>query len=297
LKSSSNWFEDKPSMKIAALADIHANLPALQTVVTHIDGWQPDEVVVIGDIVNRGPRPLECLEIIEEKQRSSGWRVVRGNHEDYVLNHTLPNAPQCGPEFEIYRVAKWTLDQIGSHVGSLTDMPFQVSIWTPDSREIRAVHASMKHNRDGIYDDTSDETLRQQIAPAPLALCVGHTHRPLIRQLDDTLIINVGSVGMPYDGDHRAGYVQLTWQDGHLQADIIRLVYDREQVEKDFQDTGFIENSGPLAPLFIVEFRHARAYLHLWMQKYQERVLARQIPIDEAVVQYLSIIEAEPIYS
>ena len=97
-------------MKIAILADIHSNLPALQAVVSHIEQWKPDEVMVAGDIVNRGPRPLECLEVIREKQRTDGWLVVRGNHEDYVIGHTLPDAPRRGPAFEIYRAAYWTYE-------------------------------------------------------------------------------------------------------------------------------------------------------------------------------------------
>ena len=48
-------------MKIAVLADIHGNLPALEAVAAHVEAWQPDRVIVAGDLVNRGPRPLECL--------------------------------------------------------------------------------------------------------------------------------------------------------------------------------------------------------------------------------------------
>ena len=72
-------------MKLAVLADIHANLPALHSVASHIEAWQPDGVVLAGDVVNRGPRPLECLRFVQEKQRAAGWGVVRGNHEEYVM--------------------------------------------------------------------------------------------------------------------------------------------------------------------------------------------------------------------
>ncbi len=278
-------------MKIAVLADIHGNLPALQAVVSHIDQWQPDEVMVAGDVVNRGPRPLECLEIVKEKQLSDGWMVVRGNHEDYVISHTLPDSPRSGPFFEIYRTSYWTLNQLNGHVADLNNMPFQVSTKTPDGREIRAVHASMRDNRDGIYLDTPDDSLRQQIAPPPSALCVGHTHRPLIRTLDNTLVVNVGSVGMPFDEDPRAAYAQLTWHNNQLRADIIRLDYDREQVEKDFCETGFVRDSGPLTHLMLIEFRHSRPYLHLWMRYYQKRVLSGAMSVGEAVDDFIASID------
>lgn len=275
-------------MKIAVLADIHGNLPALQTVVAHIDQWRPDEVVVAGDVVNRGPRPLECLQIVEEKKRRAGWLVVRGNHEDYVINHTRPNAPRSGPEFEIYRTSYWTLEQLDGQVGTLEDLPFQISLGAPDGGEIRTVHASMRNNRDGIFPDTTDEYLRQQIAPPPAALCVGHTHQALTRFIDDTLVVNAGSVGMPFDGDNRAAYAQLTWRNNRLLAKIIRLEYDNDRMDRDFFDTGFAPDAGALTSLMLVEFRQARPYLHLWMRRYQEPLLSGEISIGNAVDEFIT---------
>jgi len=279
-------------MKIAVLADIHANLPALQTVVPHIDAWHPDAVVVAGDIVNRGPRPLECLQIIEERQRRDGWLVIRGNHEDYVINHSLPNAPRSGPEFELYQSSYWTLNQLNGQIESLVNMPFQISVETQDGGEIRTAHASMISNRDGIYPDTTDIYLRTQISPPPAAFCVGHTHRPLIRRLDETLVVNVGSVGMPFDGDHRAAYAQLTWNAGCLQADIIRLDYDRERVERDYRETDFDPDAGPLSSLMMSEFRHSLGYLYTWMKRYQGAILSGEVSVGAAVEQFIDTLES-----
>ena len=47
-------------MKLAVIADVHANWPALQAVAADIERWQADRVVVAGDVINRGPRPVEC---------------------------------------------------------------------------------------------------------------------------------------------------------------------------------------------------------------------------------------------
>ena len=95
-------------MKIAIISDIHGNLPAFQTVLEDLDSWQPDQVIVAGDVVNRGPRPVPCLEIVQERVETEGWQLVRGNHEDYVLNHTSPDAPRRGPVFEFLRSSYWT---------------------------------------------------------------------------------------------------------------------------------------------------------------------------------------------
>jgi predicted phosphodiesterase len=275
-------------MKVAVLADIHGNMPALQVVSKHIEDWRPDAVLLAGDVVNRGPKPLECLRIVQAKMEEDSWQVVRGNHEDYVLKQARPEAPRKGPKFEIDRSAFWTFQQLIDQVSSLKALPFQVNVFDPAGREVRAVHASMRNNRDGIYIDTSKEDLRQKIAPAPTVLCVGHTHKPLIRCIDDTLVINVGSVGMPFDEDKRASYAQLIWQNGIWQAELTRLGYDRQQTERDFFSTGFFEGAGELARIMLLEFRQARAYLHLWIRRYEAAVLAGEISLNTAVNEFLS---------
>ena len=78
-------------MKVAVLADIHGNINALETVAEHIEGWGADAVVVAGDVINRGPLPLACLTFVQQRQHSDGWLVVRGNHEDYVLDQEFKN--------------------------------------------------------------------------------------------------------------------------------------------------------------------------------------------------------------
>lgn len=77
-------------MKLAVLADIHANLAVLERVVEVIDAWQPDVVLVGGDVINRGPLPAECLALALERQRTHGWLTVLGNHEEYVIQQAGP---------------------------------------------------------------------------------------------------------------------------------------------------------------------------------------------------------------
>ena len=274
-------------MKLAVLADIHANFASLQTVAEHIETWQPDWVVVAGDIVNRGPRPVACLRFVQEKQLHNGWLTVRGNHEDYVISCSAPDAPNCGPEYEIYRTGYWIYQQLNGDVAALEAMPFKQSLQTPNGNEARITHASMRGNRDGIYPETTDDELRQQIQPPAALLCVGHTHRPLIRQIDETLVVNVGAAGLPFDGDRRASYAQLTWQQGKWNAKIIRLGYDRQQTERDFYESGFMTESGALAPLILDEFHTARSRIYQWAEKYEAAVLVGEMTIEKSVEEFL----------
>lgn len=276
-------------MKIAVLADIHANLPALQTVTEHLEAWRPDRVIVAGDVVNRGPRPAECLRFVQDRQRDADWLVVIGNHEEYVIGQARPDAPRSGPQFEIHRGSYWTYQKLDEDVSALEAMPFQLSLTAPDGGEVRVTHASMLGTREGIYKRTPDEELIRKVGhPAPGVFCVGHTHRPLVRMLNSTLVVNVGAVGLPFDGDSRAGYAQLTWQGRLWQAEIVRLDYDRTQAARDFYETGFLDQASTFAQLVQVELRTARSLIFEWTRRYQDAILAGTITAQAAVTEFLA---------
>jgi putative phosphoesterase len=272
-------------MKIALFADIHANLVALQTITEHLERWRPDLTFVLGDVVNRGPRPAECLRFVLDKQQKNGWLLLRGNHEEYVMSHAAQT--YTGVEAQLYSNSRWTYEQLGRDVSALQAWPFSMNHTYPHWK-LRVAHASMRHNRDGVYVETPDETLKEQIGQRPpTAFVVGHTHKPLIRQLNGTTVINVGSAGLPFDGDPRVCYAQVEIQGDQWKADLVRLDYDRERAEKDFVETGFMENSGAMARLIQKELRLARSQIAEWATAYEKQVLAGEIEINESVTKFL----------
>lgn len=274
-------------MKLAVLADIHGNRPALEAVAADIAAWRADVVVVGGDIVNRGPSSLECLRFVEERRADSAWQVIRGNHEDYVINVAHDPSDRPGVEGAIRRNVRWSAMQLSTAIAALEALPEQVSLATPGG-EARIVHASMRHNRDNILSTTTDEELRLQIAPPANLLVVGHTHRPLIRSIDTTLVVNVGSAGMPFDGDIRACYGRMEWHAGAWRAEIVRVPYDRERTDYDYFTSGFLEQSGPVARLVYDEFRTAWPRIYTWVTDYREPVLAGAISIEDSVSRLLA---------
>lgn len=277
-------------MKIAVIADIHSNLPALETVLDHIDRWGPDRILVGGDIINRGPQPRECLELVLSRAAQEGWSVIKGNHEDYVLNYRDGDWPDEGPVYEIQLHARWTFDKLGGLIDTVAALPDE---WNSADRAIRMVHASMLGNRNGIFPWSTDEELHEKIAPPPPVFLAGHTHRALVRTIDDTLIVNVGSVGQPFDRDHRAAYAQLTYADGQWSAEIIRLEYDRALTERLFHETGYLSESGDFARLKLAEFRKARSFIPGWYKAYEPLVTGGEMSMKESVDRYLREREVE----
>lgn len=272
-------------MKFAVLADIHANRAALEAVINHIDRWKPDCVIVAGDVVNRGPRPVDCLEWILEKQNEKGWLCVRGNHEDYVISHKVHS--YTGGEAELYSNSLWTYKKLNGNVTPLQAWPFSLTV-ARQGRELLVAHASMRGSRDGIYPETPDETLEKQIGPRPpMVFAVGHTHKALVRKYQNTLVVNVGSVGLPFDGDNRAAYAQITQQGPDWNAEIIRLPYDEPLADRDFENSGLLEEGGALTRLMRVELRTARSQIGEWAVQYEKAVLAGEITVEESVNKFL----------
>lgn len=271
-------------MKIAVISDIHGNIPALETVTADIEQWQPDNVIVDGDIINRGPLSRDCLEWILARQQRDDWQVVRGNHEDYVLECAAVDSMADAPEFEVRQFAYWTYQQVVEYVPILDNLPSQHSVCAPDGTELRVMHGSMRDNRDGVYPKTSDAELREQIAPAPKVFVTGHTHRPLIRQIDATTVVNVGSVGASFDGDRQLSYGRFTWTESRgWQSEIVRLPYDYARIEQDYKTSGFLDEAGPLAQLMLVELRRAGGLVYRWASRYEKAVLAGEISLENSV--------------
>ncbi len=274
-------------MKVAVISDIHANLAALEAVLEHVNRWQPDIVVVAGDVINRGPEPVACLRLIRDRVQA-GWQVLIGNHEEYVLFHDSPDAPREGPRFELFRYSYWTYTRLlAEERAYVRTWPFHVTHASPDGRVLYVTHASPLGTRDGIYPETPEVELRKKIPPGVSVLAVGHTHRPLIRNVDGCLVINAGAVGLPFDGNPHARYAQITYSRRGWQARVVEVPYDRARSVQAFFTTGYVENGGPLTWLILAELRFARSLLYPWTSRYEHAVLQGEITLEKAVREFL----------
>ena len=275
-------------MKLALIADIHANLPALQAVLADVDAWRPDLVVVLGDIVNRGPHPRQCHELIDARARADGWRLLAGNHEEYVLSkHLAPAAPGT-PAFAIHQHTYWTVRQLSDLVAALGELPDRIDLdFAEPAGRASCVHASLLGNRDGIYPETDDAELADKVDGGARLFAVGHTHRPLIRELGGTLIANVGSVGLPFDGDQRAGYARAVAGGRGWHVSIRRLAYDWQQTRDDCRAREFVAGSGAVAHIIRRELEIAHPLLAKWTYRFEEPILSGRISVEQAVTEFL----------
>lgn len=279
-------------MKIAALADIHGNFPALQAVGEHVENWGADLVFVVGDTINRGPSSKDCLQFVRKKRNTVDWRVIRGNHEDYILEFENPERATSGPYFEMTRCTHWNYLQLTAReLTSLKALPYQIEETTRNGKTIRAVHGSMLGTRKGIYPHTPQEELPAMVAPAPQILIVGHTHRPILRATGKTQIVNAGSVGLPFDGDPRPSYAQIYCRRGHWERKIVRLNYNQEAAIKNFYKSGFLAEGKGMSRIILTELKLARSLISPWLKRYKKAVLEEKISVEEGVEAFLADLE------
>lgn len=243
--------------RIAILADIHANLPALEAVIDDIARQGVDEVLVGGDLVGRGPQGTAVV----ERVRELGWPSVRGNHEDYLLSFVHGDVPAEWLETEEWAASRWMADELATHSAELiAALPF--SLTSRVAPELRLVHGSPRSNCEGIGSWTPDDDVDAHLAriEEPLLVCA-HTHRPMERRLERGLVVNVGSVGLPFNGDWRAQYAILTRDDAGWQAEFRAAPYDRDALLAHYEASGFLADGGVTAALLRIEVERARPYL------------------------------------
>lgn len=284
----------RDQLRLAVLADIHGNWPALQAVADDIAAWSPDIVVVNGDIVNSGPDNVACWDFVLEQRARHDWVVLRGNHEEYVLAWGEPDQPEDGPAFELARFSHWTYHQLGERVATMRTLPDRWETTAPDGRRMVAMHASLLGSRAGIYPHTTDADARLRADLSADLFVTSHTHIPHQRQIGRTAILNTGSVGLTGDGDHRAAYGRIVWGEGGWQAAVRRVGYDLQAAERAFAAPDYMEETGPLSLVTLVELRSALDAKTRWMATYQGAIMGGDITIEESVAEFLDTPEFRP---
>ncbi|MCF7990617.1 MAG: metallophosphatase family protein [Thiohalocapsa sp.] len=275
-------------MKVAVFSDVQANLPAMEAAIEDIESWAPDLVIMAGDLVNRGPDSLGCLQLFDDKRRTQGWLPINGNHEHWVLRCGI-EAPESDADREIRRFTDWAWHQVAEHADLMRDWPDHLCFHPPGADAwVHVTHGTMAGNRDGITPGTTDASLEGKLPEGVALFIAGHTHRVHQRRTQDMDVVNVGSVGSPFDGDPRGSYGRFTWRDGRWRTEIVRVAYDRDRAARDFEDSGFLDEGGPLARLIYLEWQRAQLLIGGWREGYQQAVLNGEITLQASVDRYLS---------
>lgn len=194
-------------MRVAALFDIHGNLPALDAVLREVRAAGVERIVVGGDVVP-GPMPRECLARLLEFDPAP--RFIHGNCELAVLAQmaaleggavtywgTTSGRALPAPDLENMR---WTAQQLGPEDRAvLAGWPKTLRMRIEGLGEVLFCHGTPRSETEVFTRRTAEERLRPLFDPLGVSAVVcGHTHMPFDRAIGGTRVVNAGSVGMPF---------------------------------------------------------------------------------------------------
>ena len=211
-------------MPVAALFDVHGNLPALTAVLADVDAHGVETIVVGGDVAS-GPMPAETLDAL----RARGAQFVRGN-ADRVLD--LRGAD----EGELWvRSRRWVADRLGDErLAFLAGLPVDLIEDVGGLGRVRFCHGAPGSDELAITMLTPDDRLRGLLAGIDERVVVcGHTHVQFDRTVAGIRVVNAGSVGAPYEAEPGA-YWALLGRDVELR----RTFYDFEAAGAAIVATG-----------------------------------------------------------
>ena len=227
-------------MRRALLSDIHGNLIALEAVLADVERAAVDRIVCLGDVAATGTQPRDCLQRVE----ALGCPVVMGNtderfaHPDQKSDDTTESDDEEWQRF--LEIDAWCRAQIGKDEQRFAQS-FQptVALQLGDGLTFLGYHGSPRSNREIIRLSTDDETLTELLEGASASVMAGgHTHRVMLRKLGGSLLVNPGSVGMPYeqfaDGTLRhppyAEWAIVSVNAGQINVDFRRTAIDRAAI-------------------------------------------------------------------
>lgn len=222
-------------MRIALLSDVHANLPALESVLADIGHRDTQVTYHVGDLVGYAPWPNETVDLLSEH----GVYGVSGNYDSTVgfsYRH-------CGCQYQdpvqrdqAHESFVWTCASTTDRVKAvLRALPFRLDVRVRGGHaagpKLVLVHGAPTLNTLYWREDRSDEFCLQMASAAGLhtgdLIAFGHTHLPWHRVVEGIHFLNTGSVGRPKDGDWRAGYVVVEYRgDTGWRPEFARVEYD-----------------------------------------------------------------------
>jgi predicted phosphodiesterase len=212
--------------RVAALYDIHGNLPALNAVLAEVDSLGVDALVVGGDVV-AGPMPVETLDALRARRDA---RFIRGNAD----RELAVGAPE--PTTEAARPAwGWLCDRLDEEQRVwLAGLEPSLTVEVEGLGSVLFCHGSPRSDEEIITRLTTDERLAPMMddVAEPVVVC-GHTHVQFDRAIDGRRVINAGSVGLPYQGEPGAYWALLTDV-----VELRRTEYDLDDAAEQIGATG-----------------------------------------------------------
>lgn len=218
-------------MRVAALCDIHGNLPALEAVLSAVRAEAVDALVVGGDVLP-GPMPVKTLDLLRSLPIPTHF--IPGNGENDVLDHLAGGDLARVPERHQPSV-RWCADRLTAEQRDfLAGLPATVTLEIEPFGATLFCHATARSDNAIFTARTADEKVGRLFEGVEERLIVcGHTHMQFDRTVGALRIVNAGSIGLPF-GRAGAHWLML---DGEVR--LRRTDYDLEDAASRIRESGY----------------------------------------------------------
>ena len=232
--------------EFAVISDIHGNPAALRAVLADIQARQIRTLIFLGDIIN-GVAPRESL--LELLAWPGELRCIKGNAEDNVCTRDVAGFPWRDVPRWAWIVPKitWWQTEVGDellekictweHKITFDDTlmvhhsPLDLRSFDSPIDDLPVKYQSLVFHGQGLYPDSKPDFFQENLTElrrnGTRLLYIGHTHEQWLIEAGDVTVCNVGSVGMPLDGDPCAAWVSWSRNDG---VELRRVEYDLEEI-------------------------------------------------------------------
>jgi len=216
-------------MRVALISDIHGNMLALEAVLAELEREAPDRIICLGDVA-AGPQASEAI----ERVRALGCPVLLGNWDAWFLDGMPNDERELEPK--LAEIGQWWADGVSGEDRSYIESfipTLQVDLG--DGASMFCFHGSPSSFNDIILSTTSEATLERMLEGVEAAVFAGgHTHVQMLRRLRSAIVVNPGSVGLPFRRWRPevicvapwAEYGLVSSENGRLNVELRRTTYD-----------------------------------------------------------------------
>lgn len=277
-------------MRYALISDIHGNMPALQAVLEDAKNKQVDSYIFLGDYSMGLPYPNDVVNAIRNIEHTY---IIRGNQEDYLNN--LINSDQSTWE-------KGQLSTLYWNYKTLTDDNRDYLRMLPSEMKIEDYYTDIYafHSVGEYFNDTNlteitsgnyaisvktnsyspkdyikmiskkisnDKSLKDILSKLPDGVyAYGHNHIQMHIELDNKIILNPGSCGIPLDFPNFAPYTILETSNSGYCVEELRVSYDLEKTVKEFRESDLYSQSKVFSEIIIKQLYSGREHFRFFFE-------------------------------
>lgn len=230
-------------MKIAVLADIHANHIALQACVEYALQNEIMTFIFLGDYVGDLAYPQETMKLLYELKEQYQCYFIKGNKEDYWLNYCTNGEKGWKDVDSTTGCLFYTYQQLSKRdLAFFEEMSHTQEVEIPGMPTFTICHGSPRRTSEKLlsYDERCFDIIERD--KNELILC-GHSHERDSFVHAGKRVINPGSVGVPFHSDGKAQFMVLHGDEGKWVEEFVDVEYDIEQVIFELSESGLAERA------------------------------------------------------